>query len=55
MNFSAALRISTPGKSPASHRIWKPLQTPSTIPPRPAWARTASMIGARAAIAPQRR
>ena len=33
MNFSAALRISTPGSSPASHRIWKPLQTPSTSPP----------------------
>ena len=55
MNFSFELRISTPGSNPDSHRIWKPLQTPSTRPPLPAKARTASMIGARAAIAPQRR
>src|SRR6266403_991222 len=27
------LRIIAPGSKPASHRIWKPLQTPSTIPP----------------------
>ena len=55
MNFSFAFRISTPGSSPASHRIWKPLQTPSTRPPSAAYLRTASMTGARAAIAPQRR
>ena len=44
MNFSAALRISTPGRRPASHRIWKPLQMPSKRPPRWAWARTALAI-----------
>ena len=41
-----SLRISTPGKRPASHRIWKPLQTPSTRPPWSANLRTASMMGA---------
>ena len=45
MKRRRALRISTPGNSPASHRIWKPLQTPSTRPPFSACARTASMIG----------
>ena len=44
MNRSAAFRISTPGRSPASHKIWKPLHTPSTRPPRLAWARTALAI-----------
>ena len=50
-----SVRIKTPGKRPASHRIWKPLQTPSTSPPRAACSPTARMIGALAAIAPQRR
>jgi hypothetical protein len=50
-----SLRISTPGNRPVSHKIWKPLQTPSVRPPLAAWARTAVMIGERAAIAPQRR
>src|SRR3989454_4659874 len=27
------LRIIAPGSKPASHRIWKPLQMPSTSPP----------------------
>jgi hypothetical protein len=46
---------SAPGKSPASQRIWKPLQIPSTGPPSRANASTASMIGAKRAIAPERR
>ena len=54
-NRSDALRISAPGSSPASQRIWNPLQMPSTGPPRSANARTSSIIGARAAIAPHRR
>ena len=29
-----SLRMSAPGSSPASHRIWKPLHEPSTSPPR---------------------
>ena len=55
MKRRAALRIRTPGSSPDSQRIWKPLQIPSTSPPRAACARTASMIAARLAMAPQRR
>src|SRR5205823_5275470 len=31
--FSPALRMSAPGSRPASQRIWKPLQMPSTRPP----------------------
>jgi hypothetical protein len=54
-NFSEVLRISAPGSSPASIRIWKPLQTPSTLTPLAARSRTVSMIGERAAIAPQRK
>jgi hypothetical protein len=30
---SCRFRISAPGSSPASHRIWKPLQIPTTAPP----------------------
>ena len=44
-----------PGSSPDSHRIWKPLQIPSTGPPRSANARTSSITGANRAIAPHRR
>jgi hypothetical protein len=55
MNFRFALRMRMPGSSPDSHRIWKPLQMPSTRPPRAACARTASITTARPAMAPQRR
>ena len=55
MNRSDRFRIRAPGSSPASQRIWKPLQMPSTGPPRSANATTSAMIGARAAIAPARR
>ena len=55
MNESDAFGRSTPGSSPASQRIWKPLQMPSTSPPSAANRVTASMIGANRAIAPQRR
>src|SRR5260370_264215 len=54
MNFSRALRMRTPGRRPASQRIWKPLQTPSTSPPPAAKSRTASIIGARPAMLQQR-
>ena len=44
-----------PGRSPASSKIWKPLQIPMTSPPPPAKSATASIIGLKRAIAPQRR
>ena len=50
-----ALRTSAPGSRPASQRIWKPLQMPSTGRPRSAAATTSSMIGAGLAMAPARR
>ena len=53
--FSRALRSSAPGSSPASHRIWKPLHTPTTAAPRPAAFTTSRMTGDCAAIAPARR
>ena len=49
------LRMSTPGSRPASQRIWKPLHIPSTRPPSLAKRATLFMIGAKRAIAPQRR
>ena len=52
---SDALRSSTPGTSPASAITWKPLQMPSTRPPRSACSRTAPMIGLKRAITPARR
>jgi hypothetical protein len=52
---SPALRISAPGSRCASHRIWKPLQMPSTAPPSAAWRWTAAMTGLKRAIAPERR
>ncbi len=55
MNWSESFWSSTPGSSPASQRIWKPLQTPSTSPPAPANATTAAVAGEKRAIAPQRR
>ena len=48
-NSSCLFARSTPGSSPASHRIWKPLQIPSTGPPSAANARTAPITGARRA------
>jgi hypothetical protein len=55
MNESDAFGRNTPGSSPASQRIWKPLHVPSTSPPSAAKRVIASMIGAKRAIAPQRR
>jgi hypothetical protein len=49
------LRISAPGSSPASHRIWKPLQMPSNGPPASANPATAFIAGANRATAPVRR
>ena len=49
------LRSSAPGSRPASQRIWKPLQMPSTRPPASAWRFTAATIGDCAAMAPGRR
>ena len=46
---------STPGSRPASQRIWKPLQTPSTRPPAPAKAGDGAHHRRERAIAPQRR
>ncbi|GBC86832.1 hypothetical protein HRbin12_00831 [bacterium HR12] len=55
MNRSERLRIKAPGSSPASQRIWNPLQIPTTGPPAAANRTTSSMIGAKRAIAPHRR
>ena len=55
MNLSEAFRMRTPGRSPASHRIWKPLQMPRTGPPAFANATTSSITGEKRASAPQRR
>ena len=44
-----------PGRRPASSRIWKPLQMPSTRPPASAWRLTAPITGDSAASAPARR
>ena len=54
-NDSDAFGRSAPGSSPASVRIWKPLQMPRTSPPSAAKAATARMIGENRAIAPHRR
>ena len=54
-NSSWRFGRNTPGSSPASQRIWNPLQMPITGPPSSANARTASITGAVRAIAPQRR
>ena len=55
MYFRLLLRIRAPGSIPASHSTWKPLQMPTTVTPSSAAFLTACMIGAWAAIAPQRR
>ena len=52
---SDAFGRSTPGSRPASQRIWKPLQIPSTGPPSAAKRATAPIAGQKRAIAPQRR
>ena len=49
------LRSIAPGSRPDSSRTWKPLQMPSTGPPRSANACTSRMIGEKRAIAPVRR
>ena len=49
---SDSFRVKTPSRRPASQRIWKPLQMPSTGPPARANSATAPMIGEWAAIAP---
>ena len=55
MKCMSRLRPMAPGRRPASQRIWKPLQMPSTgIPPRAA-VMTSPMTGAMEAMAPQRR
>ncbi|MNT49155.1 hypothetical protein D3C72_1859880 [compost metagenome] len=53
--FRPAFFSRAPGSMPASHRTWKPLQMPRTATPSSAAFLTACMIGAWAAIAPQRR
>ena len=54
-NLRWSLRISAPGRRWDSHRIWKPLQMPSTGIPFCAAATTSVITGANRAIAPQRR
>ncbi len=54
-NRSERLRISAPGSKPLSQSTWKPLQMPSTGPPRSANPRTPSITFANRAIAPVRR
>ena len=55
MKRRPALRVSAPGSRCASHRIWKPLQIPSTGKPAFAAGTRAVMTGANRAMAPQRR
>ena len=55
MYLRFAFWSSAPGSSPASVRIWKPLQMPMTGPPFFAKAATSSITGAKRAMAPQRR
>ena len=52
---SDRLRSIAPSSSPASSRIWKPLQKPTTGPPAAANASTLFMTGEKRAIAPVRR
>ena len=55
MNLSPTFLIIAPGSSPASSRIWKPLQMPITRPPAAACFSTAFMTGENFATAPVRR
>ena len=48
-------RSSAPGTSRASARTWKPLQIPSTGPPRAAKSATARITGEKRAMTPARR
>src|SRR5216684_900497 len=50
-----SLRRTAPGSIPASSRIWKPLQIPTTCPPRWANLRTSSITGEKRAMAPVRK
>jgi hypothetical protein len=54
-NRALALVVNVPGASDASQPICAPLQIPSTGLPAAAAARTSSITGARAAMAPARR
>ena len=53
--LSFSLRSRAPGRRPASQRIWKPLQMPTTGMPSLAACTTAFITGLWAAMAPQRR
>ncbi len=53
--LSESFLRTAPGSRPASSRIWKPLQMPTTCPPRWANLRTSSMMGEKRAMAPTRR
>ena len=54
-NFTVRFRSMAPGSRPASCRIWKPLQIPSTGPPWAANCLTAPITGEKRAMAPVRR
>ena len=54
-NESDSFGRSTPGRRPASQRIWNPLQIPTTGPPARANSATASITGEKRAMAPVRR
>ena len=54
-NRSESFGRSAPGRRPASHSTWKPLQMPSTGPPSRANSITDSISGEKRAIAPTRR
>ena len=55
LNLRWSLRISAPGSRWLSVSTWKPLQMPSTGSPPRAAGTSASMTGAKRAMAPQRR
>ena len=55
MNRRPALRVSAPGSRCASHKIWNPLQMPSTGRPTRAAGTSSLITGANLAMAPQRR
>ena len=50
-----AFLISAPGSMWLSVSTWKPLHTPSTMPPLSAWALTSFMMADWLAMAPQRK
>jgi hypothetical protein len=54
-NLRPTLRVSAPGSRCASHRIWKPLQMPSTGSPARAAGTSSLITGENLAIAPHRR